>query len=69
MTSLYHLLGKYGTTPTAQQILKGVFQPPPHLDQYTKKIIKELAIPPQLHNIPPIDISLTPTEYITGWEK
>ena len=69
MTSLYHLLGKYGITPTAQQILQGTFQPPPQLDQYTKALIKELAIPRHIRHLPKIDISFTPKDYCTGWSK
>ena len=69
MTSLLPILGFLGVTPAATQILKGTYQPPNTLDIYTKKLLKEFAIPPHLHNTPGIDISFSPQDYTNGWSK
>ena len=69
MTTLYPILGRYGTTEAARKILQGSFQPPQYLDIYTKKLLKALARPPHLRHVPEIDISYSSTEYKTGWAK
>ena len=69
MTSLQPILGFLGTTPAAHQILKGTYIPPNTLDIYTKKLLKEFAIPPRLHNTNGIDISFSTQDYVNGWSK
>ena len=66
MTTLLPILGRYGTTQAATQMLQGQFTPPPHLDYYTKKLLREFAIPPRLHSTPKISLHFNANDYITG---
>ena len=69
MTTLLPILGFLSDTPEAKQILQGSYQPPDYLDIYSKKLLKEFAIPNHLQNTPGIDISYSTQDYITGWSK
>ena len=69
MTTLFPILGRFGITPAAHQILNGTFQSPPHLDIYTKKLLKELAMPTHIRHKQKINTTLTTSDYIQGWAK
>ena len=69
MTSLLPILGPFGTSTAAQQILQGTFQIPPHIDNYSKKLLTQLAIPTHIKSIPKINTRLNTQDYIEGWSK
>ena len=59
MTTLFPILGRFGTTSEALHVLNGTYEPPPHLDEYSKKLVKEFAKPPHIRHSPNINISYT----------
>ena len=69
MTTLLPILGLFGTTPAAKQILQGNFNIPHHLDKYTKKLLTELAIPSHMISKPKISLKFQTQDYINGWSK
>ena len=67
MGSLADELGFDGTSEVCQQILDGVYIPPPDTDEYTKAYIKELKRPNNLQDTPTATV---PTHtFRDGWKK
>ena len=69
MTTLLPLLGRYGTTKAARQILDGSFNPPIHIDNITKNLLTHFQIPQHIKKEPLINTEFTTQNYIQGWSK
>lgn len=61
-------LGYLGNTPSSQEILDGLYQPPPDIGPYTREFLNHLRYDTKAKINPPLEI-MTTTEYIQGWKK
>ena len=66
---LLSAVGPFGTSPGAEEILKGTFQIPPGVDHYAAKLIPHLQRLPEVAAGRRISLTMDPEEYRKGWLK
>ena len=69
LTTLYPILGRFGTTKAAEEILLGRFSIPQHIDPYSQQLLKKLSMPTHIQHLPRISLTFNTMDYITGWNK
>ena len=61
--------GLLGTQAIVDQVLTGTYTAPDGVDQYTKKFLTELLMPPSVANLPLISGAVTTAEHIHSWNR
>ena len=69
ISPLYDILGKYGETIEAQEILSGTFEFPVEIDRYAKELLEELRTPSIVLAKGPVTLELTLPEHVLGWKR
>jgi len=62
-------LGYLADTPAADEILKGTYEPPPGLDQYTRELLRELEMPEKIRAAGPMSVEVSAEEQLLAWKK
>ena len=62
-------LGDYGFTDLGLQILSGQFQPPDDMNSATARLLQTISDIGQQHKDDNINIDVTPSEFISGWQR
>ena len=66
---LYEALGRFGEGPAVRHILEGTYEAPEELDQYTKKMLKELEMPEQIRRRGCISTEVDIEEHQQAWRR
>jgi hypothetical protein len=66
---LYAILGKYGETTEAEEIMSGTFDVPEEIDCYAKEFLEELRVPAIVIAKGPVTMELSLPEHMLGWKR